>query len=410
MSIALVDRMSYFVCLIHENAPTNPQSYPYKDTALLYDHGAGVLRFPEQTGDPEEARTSGFSNVSSELRLILSTIPSDREYEVIGIAETNEGAKILMLLVRDSRTLPPDPTIHTSLQEHNTFVRAIMDEVRQGRVCHARIHSSVRDLFFSHDASKDIVPPSTPYFYEPASDFNPTPLALVRAPSDTSPAILHSPDYYRIPMIGYHGTSETFVENAITEGLRPTKRNGMYGNDAYYFGSFYKAIRYAFRDSGYAEMPQKSSLYKTDRPAGFWEVPNTAHINPKTKEIRTDLIRDSPALVRFVLFTKSPVFMPQNARSLENKDSPKRLRSLPARTVNSFVNYRKTPSGGSKTIYSRDYLISQVGEPLFKDGSSGVDITVNEDDDLTVPSDSSREETTLRLYRAIHVATRPAFA
>lgn len=404
--------MTYYVCILHENTSLTSQKYPFKDVSLIHDKGLGYLRFPLQKGNPEDART-GLKDISEELQSVLNMIPSDRSPKFNNITETSDGTPVLIMIVSDSYS-SPDPTNPLLLQDHNVSIRAIMDEIRQGRVCQAKVHSSVRDLFFVSPANSesvsDITPASTPYFYEPASDYIARSLALIRAPSGTPDTILHSPEYYRIPMIGYHGTSETFVEPTITKGLRPTKKGGMYGNDAFYFGNFYKAIRYSFRDSGYASMPQRTALYKSLRPTGFMEVMNTAHIDRASKDIHTDLIRDSPALIRFVLFVKNPIFMPKNAQLLENIDSPNILRTLPVKTSNSFITYQKNPTGTGKTIFSREYITSQVGEPLFKNGTSDVDVPMTDDADLEVPSDSTREETTLRLYRAIHVATQPAFA
>ena len=413
MSITLpLNRMTYYVCILHENTSLPPQLYPFKDVALIHDKGLGYLRFPLQQGKPEDAR-SGLRDISKELQSVLDTIPVDRSPVFTDIVESSDGIPILIMTVSDSysKTDPSNPLI---LQDYNISIRVIMDEIRQGRMCHLRIHSSVRDQFFTSPNNvksvSDPTPPTTPYFYEPASEYIARSFALVRAPSGTPDTILHSPEYYRIPMIGYHGTSETFIEPTIAGGLRSTKRGGMYGNDAFYFGSFYKAIRYSFRDSGYASMPQRTPLYKSPRPTGFMEVMNTAHIDPMTKDIHTDLIRDSPALIRFVLFIKNPVFMPKNAQELDNIDSPKTLRTLPSKTSNRFLSYNKDPTGMGKTIFSRDYIHSQIGEPLFKNGTGEIDVPMTDDADLEVPSDSTREETTLRLYRAIHVATRPAFA
>jgi hypothetical protein len=413
MSITLLlNRMTYYVCILHENTSLPSQTYPFKDVALIHDKGLGYLRFPLQKGKPEDAR-SGLREISKELQSVLDEIPTDRSPVFTSITESSDGTPILVMTVPDSYS-KSDTSNPLILQNHNTSVRAIMDEIRQGRVCHLRVHSSVRDLFFVNPSeakgTPDATPAITPYFYEPAGEYIARSLALIRAPSGTPDTILHSREHYRIPMIGYHGTSETFVEPTIVGGLRPTKKGGMYGNNAYYFGSFYKAIRYSFRDSGYASMPQRTALYKSSRPAGFMEVINTSHIDPVSKDVHTDLIRDSPALIRFVLFVKNPVFMPKNAQSLENIDSPNILRTLPAKTSNTFLTYNKDPAGTGKTIFSRDYIHSQIGEPLFKDGTSGVDVPMTDDADLEVPSDSTREETTLRLYRAIHVATQPAFA
>jgi hypothetical protein len=400
--------MTFLVCVIHENNPSNTQSYPYKDCVLIHDKRTGVFRFPEQDGIATDSR-DGILEMTDEVQKAFTTIPSDRKAEFLTITQSPDGMDILVLIVKDSYPLPLDSTYPIILQDNMTVVRAIMDEIRQGRVCHTKVDSHARNLFFSTKdlPSKDNVPSTTPYFYEPASDSIANTIALVRATTDTPVDILHAPGYYRIPMIGYHGTSESFVGTVIDKGLQPTKRNGMYGNDAFYFGSFFKAVRYTFRDSGYAEMPYRSALYKSSRPAGFLELQNTAHIPRKSTEIKTDLIRDAPSLIRFVLFVRNPVFMPSNSRSL---DTPKLLKSLPAKTDNRFLVYHKNTKGTGKTIYSRDYINSQVGEPLFKDGSKGVDAGVNEDEDLMVNSDSTREETTLRLFRAIHVATRPAFA
>lgn len=395
--------MTYEVCLIHENKTENPQSYPYKDVVLIQD--AGVFRFPEQEGEAVESQT-GFSKISPQLQLALATIPSDRRPVFSGITESSSGKQVAIFIIPESYLSIPNPETPVIFQNTAIGIRVVMDEIRQGKVCHCAIHSSVRNLFFG--TSGDVTPATTPYFYEPASALLARPLSLVRAPADTPDTILHSPGYYRIPMIGYHGTAETFVSDTVVSGLKATKRNGMYGDDAYYFGSFHKAVRYAFRDSGYASMKQRTPLYKSIRPAGFLEVPNTAHTTRSSSDIQVDLIRDAPAVVRFVLFVKNPVYMPQNARNLDTTP-PKVIKSLPPNVSNAFVQYDKNPEGTGKIVFSRDYVSSQIGEELF-DGTAPTPSTITDEDDLEIPADSSREEAVLRLYRAIHVATRPAFA
>ena len=52
------------------------------------------------------------------------------------------------------------------------------------------------------------------------------------------------------PLIRYHGTSMEAYDGILKEGLRPTRRMGMVGNDLYYFGHYLKALRYSFQDSG----------------------------------------------------------------------------------------------------------------------------------------------------------------
>lgn len=391
--------MVYQVCIINQNRAIHSNSYPYTDTVLIRDRISRVYRFPEQDGEPEDDK-SGFRKISPELEKALSSITSDHSPEFVENITTLGGMKIMILQVSDS-TPSVTSDVPQLLESDQNIIRVLMDEVRQGRVCHSKIHSNVREIFFGDDS----IPPSSPYFYEPASHLHPTKYALIATPGDTPESIIHSPGYYRIPMIGYHGLSETFVPRVFSEGLKSTKRDGMYGNDAYYFGSFYKAIRYSFRDSSFSTMKQKTPLYKSSRPSGYLEVPNTAHINPSTGDIETDLIRDSPALIRFVLFSKNTSFLPQELSKSTGKSVV--LKSLSSKLSNNFVNYRKNTDGDSKTVYTIDYLNTQVNVPLFNGGYG--DYPKGDDDDLEVSEDSTREDVALRLYRAIHVATRPAF-
>lgn len=56
-------------------------------------------------------------------------------------------------------------------------------------------------------------------------------------------------DVYPPPLIRYHGTSKVAYRGIIRNGLRPTTRLGMMGNNLYYLGHFAKALRYSFADS-----------------------------------------------------------------------------------------------------------------------------------------------------------------
>ena len=51
------------------------------------------------------------------------------------------------------------------------------------------------------------------------------------------------------PLIRYHGTSKTAYRSILRDGLRPTTRQGMMGNNLFYLGHYVKALRYAFQDS-----------------------------------------------------------------------------------------------------------------------------------------------------------------
>jgi hypothetical protein len=56
-------------------------------------------------------------------------------------------------------------------------------------------------------------------------------------------------DHHPAPLIRYHGTSKAAYRGILRDGLRPTTRLGMMGNNLYYLGHFAKALRYSFADS-----------------------------------------------------------------------------------------------------------------------------------------------------------------
>ena len=76
-------------------------------------------------------------------------------------------------------------------------------------------------------------------------------------------------DAHPAPLIRYHGTSKTAATSIIRDGLRPTTKLGMIGNNVQYFGHYAKALRYSYADSQ-----------------------------------RAGDIRDAPYLLRYVLFIK----------------------------------------------------------------------------------------------------------
>lgn len=410
--------MVYRVCLIHQNNAPNTEAYPYNDVVLIRDRISDVFRFPEQTGEPTLGR---FETVSPELQSVLDTIPEGKEFEYLNIEPAIDGGLIMNIIVRDS-TVSSNADSPVILGNDGCVIRVLMDEVRQGRICHVAIHSSVQFHFFHKTEG---IPFVKAYYYEPNNDLLPKELALVPTSlgggggeaaaaaaggGGVSPDIIHDVGgkYYKLPLVGYHGLSEAFVGDIFSSGLKSTKKYGMYGNDAYYFGSFHKAIRYSFRDSQYATMAYRSPLYKTIRPAGVIEAPNTLHLKRGTKDLVTDLIRDSPALIRFVLFPKSSLMLP---RDLQNYSGKKKiLKTLPEKKSGDFVNYHKTPEGLVKVVYSDDYINEQTGVPLLASGVSSVDYPKEDDSDLEIPEDSTREEVVMRLYRGIHVSTVPAFA
>lgn len=51
------------------------------------------------------------------------------------------------------------------------------------------------------------------------------------------------------PLIRYHGTSREAYKSILKDGLRPTTRLGMMGNNLYYLGHYAKALRYSYADS-----------------------------------------------------------------------------------------------------------------------------------------------------------------
>jgi hypothetical protein len=73
------------------------------------------------------------------------------------------------------------------------------------------------------------------------------------------------PFKYTEPFVVYHGTSKENIKSIVSEGLKPTQ--GMLGN-AIYFGSFWKAFRFATLTQDYKKRP--GAIF---RCYTFWSSP-----------------------------------------------------------------------------------------------------------------------------------------
>lgn len=398
----------YQVCLIHENksSPDNPETYPYRDVVLVRGKSDHVYRFPSQKGDIREK----FEIRSKEVRQALSTIPPGMGYEVLG-SEKMDGQDTLILLCSGSSATESSITDPTIIDAPNSCMRILMDEIRQGRVCHLKIHSTVRNLFFTNNTDPKGVKPYKPYFYEPGSKLLPKEVALVRCGDDTPMSITHNKGYYKIPICGYHGTTEYALSNIYKNGLEPTTENGMYGNDMYYFGNFYKAIRYSFRTSSFATMNRRHKL-----PTGSIEIPNTGHVKSMekddSKDVMMDLARDCPILVRFVVFIKESMSLPRDMKNKSGDPFEIKDKRILKKTSNSYITYVKDKEGPTRKIFNEDQLKEQLDKERSVEGSFIRNLSVAEtfSEDVPLPEESSRETVLKNLYEKIHIATRDAFA
>lgn len=375
----------YSVCCIREiNPPESVKGYPYRDVVLHYEPSLGYLDFPKhrnkisKTGDP----TAPFH------REIMGD-DADKA-ELIGIVKN-----IIIFLIRDASPETPDSETPLTLQGSH-YVRVLMDEILHSRYCHCPIYDSVKQLFFTREGDTSM------YDIAPTSAMNgyvPTKLALVSVREGDRDG------YLRLPLVGYHGTNELYVPSIIKDGLRRTTDKGLYGNNAYYFGNYWKAVHYAFRDSQYATLGETQALRSSKTPIGSLIVPNTLHI--EGDEYVDDLIRDSPSVIRYIIFPKHtsefPVGKPSNMEKVDNKYDPK------YRT--DFITY-DTVAGSVDSSVDVDVLAEVVSqEPLFKEDEvrsvlSAVNSTVLP---VTVPTDSvSRAAGILKAYMKTHVSTVPS--
>jgi len=421
---------TFSVCVIREVTPPPDAvtGYPYRDVSLVYSPSLGYLHFPRhshsvnlRTGDP----TADFH------RAIIGE-DSDRAV-FLGL----HSKRTLVFLIPNAS--PEAPSLDTPLTLHGGSgggrVRALMDEVRVGRYCHAPIDDSVRELFFvpkgeapvtlrggpgvgvGVGAGAVIVSPLPETF--DVDGRVPTTLAVVNAPGGRG-------GYLEFPKVGYHGTSELFVGSILRDGFRATKRLGLYGNNAYYFGNFWKAIHYTFRDSQYATIPEDGALRTEDHPGGMLRVPSTCHGSAPGK-MEEDLIRDSPAMIRFILFPRASVVYP------EKGDAPSRREATTGASGKGyrgdFVVYenkvgvkgkKSGVEGGSGGEVEGDITPEQVEamvetatqEPLFVGDETVSSLGIDPDAPvLPVPPPTSmreRQAGVFQSFRRIHIAIQPA--
>jgi hypothetical protein len=408
----------YYLCFIFQvgKNPVIENSYPYREVLLTRSNLSSPLSFPVFNGE-FNTETLKFVGRDELVEKIFSTYADSVEFlqiknDIIIYLIKNKSHSILFT---DRSDL--NPLLISSIPDGKPiYTFPIMDEILQGRYCHVPISRVVRNLFFSNDGASGIKP-DIPYLYDslPETELYPTNFALVPFDdSDSKEYPIHnssSTSYIRIPLIGYHGTSSFFIPSIFNPdiGLAPTLEKGMYGNNAYYFGNFWKAIRYAFRDSQYSTISLNGPLLTDSRPAGFIEMPNTSHLSRESKEV-SDIIRDSPALVRFVIFLRNSSFLPRDLPKIVKADI-KILRSIPELVDNrkSFMLYSNTfsPESSLKT-FSDDYIDSIVGKPLFtpEDSVDSFGVTMDDTESLIPMPDSNRQEVVLKLYKSIHIASQ----
>jgi hypothetical protein len=322
-----------------------------------------------------------------------------------------------IFFIKDAAPPSLDPASPVPFSSEDSTIRVLLSEIAAGKCCHATIQPEVRDLFFPKPDSEGASSALAPGMF-PTNGYNPasrgrlvSPIALVPK-SDTKPT-----EYYPLPLIGYHGTSEYFVEDILTGGgLQKTTSLGLYGNNAYYFGSFDKAIRYAFRDSQYATVGETSPLRSKENPGGFLRVPNTRHNDPARKGIYEDLVRDSPAMIRFVLFPKNTVRFPEGTpqKTLPKHGTVKGGVGYGLDSKNRFLKFTNAegdiPALDDSAI--RERVSAAMESPLFTGEETVASVGVVEGNPVVpVPPPitlSNRQKATLMAYSRIHMATKPA--
>lgn len=389
------DTFTVSVCLIREvTPPKETNGYPYRDVTLVSDPVSHTMRFPEYPASTFQISQLG--------------VDPDLAEEI----HSNREKQLRVFLVKGDAPPSPDPAIPVVFRAEDTFIRVLLSEVASGKCCHATIHPEVRDLFFpkpdtdttdTTDAIRDV----------PTSGYNPADRGRLTSPM----SLVRKEDggYHPLPLIGYHGTSEVFIPDILTGGgLRKTTEYGLYGNNAYYFGSFDKAIRYAFRDSGYNTIGETAPLRTSKSPGGFLRVPGTRHRESGKKGMYEDLIRDSPAMVRFVLFPENTVRFPEGepVKTLPPHGTPKGGLGYDVDTGNRFLRFTNTP--GEISSKDEDAIQQRVEAsmetPLFGEGYMSSSAGIGETDPVIPvppPTDiANRQTATLMSYLRTHVATR----
>ena len=397
------DTFTFLVCVIREVTPPKEiNGYPYRDVALVSDPLSHMMRLPE------------FSAADFRMEFLGPDAEAAEEIRIPG----KDSKHLRVFLIKGVSPPSLDPASPIPFSSEDSTIRVLLSEVAAGKCCHATIHPEVRDLFFpkpdSEGASTALAPGTFPTNgYNPASRGRlVSPIALVPVSDD-----IESTGYYPLPMIGYHGTSEHFVEDILAgSGLRKTTSLGLYGNNAYYFGSFDKAIRYAFRDSQYATVGETAPLRSKEKPAGFLRVPGTRHLDPKHKGVHEDLIRDSPAMVRFVLFPGNTIRFPEGKpeKVLPAHGTAKGGVGYGLDNANRFLRFANAegeiPSRDEKDI--RERVAAAMEAPLFTGGETASSLGVAEVDPVVPvppPVDlTNRQKATLMAYTRIHTATKPA--
>jgi len=400
------DTFTVSVCLIREVTPPGSiRAYPYRDVTLVSDPVTHSMRFPEYPAD--------------------SFRPADLGEDAEGAEEVPfESDKSLRVFVlRESAMPAPDPSEPTTFQSEQSLVRVLMSEVASGKCCHARIHPCVRDVLFPKPGTRlgeDAVhiDADSSLGYSPADRGRlASTLALVLKDGSTDAAGTDPAAYHPLPLIGYHGTSEYFVNDVLTSGgLRRTTSLGLYGNQAYYFGSFDKAVRYAFRDSQYATVGETAALRTETRPAGYIRVPGTRHVSRGDASVQEDLFRDSPALVRFVVFPSTISRFPRD-KPIKTLPLHGSTRGGPGHDVDNggrFLRFTNAPGDLPKKdeAETRERVLAAVESPLFRGDEDAISLIGLTDKDPVVPvpqpvSLVDRQKAVLMASLHTHIATRP---
>jgi hypothetical protein len=136
------------------------------------------------------------------------------------------------------------------------------------------------------------------------------------------------------------------------------------------------------------------------------EVPNTAH-RDRDGDV-ADIIRDSPALVRFVIFPRDSSHLPRELPPV--KDGKTRIiREVPEVVGRGFLTYSRESESGADAVktFTDEYITSQVGAPLFspEDTIETLGFGMEDTDSLIPLPGSTRQEVALRLFRSIHSAS-----
>lgn len=266
-----------------------PFVYPYREVLCVRDFESGVLSLPITNPAKLKELTDLGDSLSSSQR---------NEKELLQTAnDVLEWVDKLKMIKEDTRYIDVEDSYRMPVHIYRKKETSILmeDDIQQS----SRLFFITTSEIYHY-----------PHFCGIPIDPNVYNFLFTRFDGDGSKPLLGyvlktSSSYFELPYVVFHGTDSRFVEGEtgiLKTGLRPTITNGMFGNGAYYFGDFWKAVRYSFRDSQYTMPSSRAS-----------SLPEHLMLHPDspTGEDKIEVIRKAPAILRYIVFGKNIIHIPE---------------------------------------------------------------------------------------------------